>query len=194
MFKKRLFSYIIDIFILSLVLGVIGMFIPSGSNIESLNNELMNINNNFVNGELGIRTFINQYAGIFYNIDKEMFYSSLISVIVSILYFVVYPLYNNGQSFGKKMNNIKIVSNDDSDVSANSLIFRYLLMDGIGVSIISMCSLFIFKDFNYLIITSILGFLQFLVVIISVFMVLYRHDFRSLPDLIAGTKVIEVKK
>ena len=194
MFKKRLFSYIIDIFILSLVLGVIGMFIPSGSNIESLNNELMNINNNFVNGELGIRTFINQYAGIFYNIDKEMFYSSLISVIVSILYFVVYPLYNNGQSFGKKMNNIKIVSNDDGDVSANSLIFRYLLMDGIGVSIISMCSLFIFKDFNYLIITSILGFLQFLVVIISVFMVLYRHDFRSLPDLIAGTKVIEVKK
>ena len=194
MFKKRLFSYIIDIFILSLVLGVIGMFIPSGSNIESLNNELMNINNNFVNGELGIRTFINQYAGIFYNIDKEMFYSSLISVIVSILYFVVYPLYNNGQSFGKTMNNIKIVSNDDSDVSANSLIFRYLLMDGIGVSIISMCSLFIFKDFNYLIITSILGFLQFLVVIISVFMVLYRHDFRSLPDLIAGTKVIEVKK
>lgn len=194
MFKKRLFSYIIDIFILSLVLGVIGMFIPSGSNIESLNNELMNINNNFVNGELGIRTFINQYAGIFYNIDKEMFYSSLISVIVSILYFVVYPLYNNGQSFGKNMNNIKIVSNDDSDVSANSLIFRYLLMDGIGVSIISMCSLFIFKDFNYLIITSILGFLQFLVVIISVFMVLYRHDFRSLPDLIAGTKVIEVKK
>ena len=128
MFKKRLFSYIIDIFILSLVLGVIGMFIPSGSNIESLNNELMNINNNFVNGELGIRTFINQYAGIFYNIDKEMFYSSLTSVIVSILYFVVYPLYNNGQSFGKKMNNIKIVSNDDSDVSANSLIFRYLLM------------------------------------------------------------------
>ena len=194
MFKKRLFSYIIDIFILSLVLGVIGMFIPSGSNIESLNNELMNINNNFVNGELGIRTFINQYAGIFYNIDKEMFYSSLISVIVSILYFVVYPLYNNGQSFGKTMNNIKIVSNDDGDVSANSLIFRYLLMDGIGVSIISMCSLFIFKDFNYLIITSILGFLQFLVVIISVFMVLYRHDFRSLPDLIAGTKVIEVKK
>ena len=194
MFKKRLFSYIVDMFILSFVLGIIVMFIPTGSNVLNLNNELMNLNNNFINGELGIRTFINQYASIFYSLDKEMFYVSLVNVIGSILYFVVYPLYNGGSTIGKKLNGIKIVKDNDGDVDANSLIFRYLLMDSIGVSIISMCLVFIFKDFNYLIITSILGFLQFLVVIISVFMVLYRHDFKSLPDLVAGTKVIEVKK
>lgn len=192
MFKKRLLSYIIDICILSFILFIINMFIPIGSNVQNLNDELLGINNSFLNSEVGIHTYISQYSGVVYSIDKEMFLSSLVSVIVSILYFVVYPLYNNGQSFGKKLNNIKIVSDNDNDVSANSLIFRYLLMDGIGVSIISMCSLFIFKDFNYLIITSILGFLQFLVVIISVFMVLYRN--KSLPDLVAGTKVIEVKK
>ena len=194
MFKKRLLSYIIDIFILSFILFIIEMFIPIGSNINNLNQELSNISDIFLNGELGIRAYINQYSGIIYNIDKEMFFTSLVSVIVSILYFVVYPLYNNGQSFGKKLNGIKIVAAGDDDVSANSLIFRYLLMDGIGVSILSMCSLLVFKDFTYLVITSILGFLQFLVVIISVFMVLYRHDFKSLPDLVAGTKVIEVKK
>lgn len=193
MFKKRLISYVIDILILFLILNVISIFIPRGSNIESLNNELISINDNFVNGEFGVRTYINQYSSIFYNIDKEMFLSSLINVVISVLYFVVYPLYSNGQSIGKRLNGIKIVSNNDDSVGANALIFRYLLMDGIGVSIISMCSLFIIKDFNYLIITLILGFLQFLVVIISIFMVLYRRDFRSLPDLVAGTKVIEVK-
>ena len=193
MFKKRFFSYLIDVLILSFILVLIGSFIPRGSNIENLNNELISINNNFLNGEVGIRTYINQYASVFYSMDKEVFLSSLINVIVSILYFVVYPLYNNGQSIGKRINGIKIVS-DDGSVSANSLIFRYLLMDGIGVSIISLCSLFIFKDFSYLIMTSILGFLQFLVVIISIFMVLYRNDGKSLPDLVAGTKVIEVKE
>ena len=193
MFKKRLISYVIDILILFLILNVISIFIPRGSNIDSLNNELISINDNFVNGEFGVRTYINQYAGVFYNIDKEMFLTSLISVIVSILYFVVYPLYNNGQSIGKKINGIRIVSND-GDLSANSLIFRYLFIDGIGVSIISMCLLFIFKDLYYLVIASILGFLQFLVVIISIFMVLYRNDGKSLPDLIAGTEVIEVKE
>ena len=192
MFKKRFFSYIIDIFILSFILGIIVMFIPTGSNVQNLNNELITINNNFINGELGIRTFINQYASIFYNLDKEMFYVSLINVIGSIIYFVVYPLYNGGSTIGKKLNGIKIVKDNDSEVDSNSLIFRYLLMDSIGVSILSMCTLFIFKDFNYLIITLILGILQFLVVIISVFMVLYRN--KSLPDLVAGTKVIEVKE
>lgn len=194
MFKKRLSSYVFDLLILGLVVGIIGSFIPIGSNIENLNNELLSINNSFTNNEVSFSTFINQYASVFYSLDKEMFYSSLVSVLCSILYFVVYPLYNGGASIGKKLNGIKIVSNDGSDVSANSLIIRYLLMDGIGISIISMCSLFVFKNFYYLIITLILGFLQFLVVIISAFMVLYRHDFRSLPDLVAGTKVIEVKK
>ena len=126
--------------------------------------------------------------------DKELFLTSLINVFICIIYFVVIPLYNNGQTIGKKKLGIKIVSKDDKDATANSLILRYLMIDGIGVSILSMCSLFIINGLNYLIITSILNFLQFLVVVISIFMVLYRHDFKSLPDLIAGTKVIEVKK
>ena len=192
MFKKRFFSYIIDIFILSFILVVIGSFIPVSDRVNNLSSELLSLSESFIKSEIGGRAYLSQYASIFYNIDKEMFLTSLIDVAVSILYFVVYPLYNGGQSIGKKLNGIKIVSNDDNDVSANALIFRYLLMDSIGVSILSMCSLFIFKDMNYLIITLILGFLQFLVVIISIFMVLYRN--KSLPDLVAGTKVIEVKE
>ena len=194
MFKKRFFSYAIDILILITISYVIGFIIPVSDSVDVLNNELISINDNFLNGELGVRTYISQYSSVFYSIDKEMFLSSLINVFISILYFVVYPLYNGGSTIGKKINGIKIVSNDGSDVVVNSLIYRYLLMDGIGVSIISMCSLFIFRDLNYLIISLILGFLQILVVIISIFMVLYRHDFKSLPDLIAGTKVIEVEK
>ncbi len=194
MFKKRLPAYIIDILIVSIILYFISLLIPTSSNLNNLNNELLEINNNFIKGELGIRTYLNQYATIFYSMDKELFLTSLINVFICIIYFVVIPLYNNGQTIGKKKLGIKIVSKDDKDATANSLILRYLMIDGIGVSILSMCSLFIINGLNYLIITSILNFLQFLVVVISIFMVLYRHDFKSLPDLIAGTKVIEVKK
>ena len=194
MFKKRFFSYVIDIFIVVSILSIIDIFIPISSNLHNLNNEMSSINENFLNGEIGVHTYFNQISSVFYGIDKEMFLSNLINVVVCILYFVVYPLYNNGSTFGKKLNGIKIVKDHDVNVDANSLVFRYLLMNGIGVSIISMCSLFVFKDFSYMVITFILDFFEFLVVIISVFMVLYRHDFKSLPDLIAGTKVIEVKK
>lgn len=194
MFKKRLLAYLIDIIILSLILTFVGLFIPSNSNLVNLNNELMSVNNNFMNQEIDAITFINQYSNIGYSIARELFLSNLISVAVGIIYFIVYPLYNGGQSIGKKIIGLKIVSADDSAVSSNSLLIRYLLMESIGTTIISMCLIFVIKDFYYILCDSILSFLQFLVVIISIFMVIYRRDKRSLPDLIAGTKVIEVKK
>ena len=194
MFKKRLFAYFIDIIILGLILSFIGLFIPIGSNITNLSNELISVNDNFFNGNIDVNTFINQYSVVSYSIEKEVFLTSLISVVVSIIYFIVYPLYNSGQSFGKKIIGLRIVSVDDSDVSSNGLLVRYLFMGNIGTTIVSLCLIFILKDFSYVVCESILSFLQFLVVIISVFMVIYRRDKRSLPDLIAGTKVIEVKK
>lgn len=194
MFKKRLLAYLIDLMILGVILSFAGFLIPNSSNYVNLNNELISVNENFINGNIGFSTFINQYSVINYDLCRELFLSNLIGLTISIIYFVVYPLYNNGQSIGKRLLKIKIVSNDDSSIGANSLFFRYMFIDGIGTSFISLCLIFLFKDFNYMLFVSILGFLQVLVVIISIFMIIYRRDKRSLPDLIAGTKVIEVKE
>ena len=194
MFKKRFFAFIIDLIIVFLITFVIDMIIPISGNAQKLSEELFDLNNNFIDGNIGIDMFINQYSIINYGLEKELFLSSLISVVVNILYFVLYPLYNGGQSFGKKYIGIKIVSKDDNTVSSNQLIFRYLLMNGIGSSIISLCFIFLLNDLSYMYVVSILSSLQFIVAISGIFMVLYRNDKRSLPDLIAGTKVIEVKK
>ena len=193
MFKKRLFAYFIDVLILNVILSLVSMFIPTSENIINLNNEFNNINNSYIDGTLDIITYVNRYANISYNMDKELFLANLLGVVISICYFVVYPLYNKGQSIGKKILGLRIVS-EENKITANGLIFRYLLMDGIGTSIISMCLIFILKDLSYVISVSVLSFLQFIVVISSIFMVLYRRDKKSLPDLIAGTKVIEVEK
>lgn len=194
MFKKRLFAFIIDVIFVYLIVSVADFLIPISESSKNLVDQMNNINNSFLDGSIDMNTFINQYSVISYGFEKELFLSSLISVVINVIYFVVYPLYNDGQSFGKKHFGIKIVSNDDNSISSNQLIIRYLLMNSIGSSILSLCFIFLLKDFNYMCAVSILSFLQFIVAISSVFMVLYRNDKRSLPDLIAGTKVIEVKK
>ena len=194
MFSRRLFAYIIDILIVFFVITFIGMFIPISEGASNLSDQLIGIGNSFFDGEIDMNTFINQYSVVSYSLEREMFLSSLIGVLINVLYFVVYPLYNNGQTIGKKYMHIKIVSNDDLEVSSNQLVFRYLFMNEIGVTIISLCMIFVVKDLVYTYIESILSILQFIVAISSVFMVLYRNDKRSLPDFIAGTKVIEVEK
>ena len=192
MFKKRLLAYIIDFVILGMIISTIQLIIPTSKNIQNLNQELLNTNEQYMNNEIDTKTYINQYSNISYTMDKELFMTTLISTAISIVYFVVYPLYNKGQSIGKKLQKIRIVG--DKELSANALLIRYLFMDGIGTSIITLCLILVIKDTSYIICTTLLTFLQFLVVIISIFMVLYRHDFKSLPDIIAGTKVIEVKE
>ena len=37
-----------------------------------------------IKGELGIRTYLNQYATIFYSMDKELFLTSLINVFIEL--------------------------------------------------------------------------------------------------------------
>ena len=194
MFKKRLFAYIIDFFVLSFITFFISLFIPVSDNLTNLSNELIGVNDSFLNGSIDLSTFVNQYSVISYSMERFMFLPNLISVVVSVIYFVIYPLYNDGASIGKRIMGLRIVSNDGGLVSTNSLLFRYLFMNSIGISILSLCLIFVLKDFSYILCGSILSFLQFVVVIVSIFMVLYRRDFRSLPDLIAGTKVIEVEK
>lgn len=194
MFKKRLCAFVIDIVLVFLIVSFIEFFIPNSENVTNLSDQMLSINNSFINGNIDVKTFINQYSSVSYSLERELFLSTLISVVINVLYFVVYPLYNGGQSFGKKYMDIKIVSNNGEEVNSNQLVLRYLFMNGIGSTIIGLCFVFLVKDLTYVYIASILSFLQFIVAISSIFMVLYRNDKRSLPDLIAGTKVIEVKK
>lgn len=193
MFKKRAFAYLIDILIVAVILIIVDSFIPMSNNYVNLNNELVQVSDNFVKNEISFSTYFNQMCGINHSMDKEIFFVSLIDVVISIFYFIVLPLYNKGQTFGKKLMKIKIIE-DGKMLFSNSLIIRYFLMSGFGVSFVNLCTVYFVNDFYYNVLGLILLFLQFLVVIISVFMVLYRNDRKSLPDLIAGTKVIEVKK
>ena len=194
MFKRRLFAYAIDMIILSFVLFIVSSLFPVDDSLNNLGQQLLELSNSFANNEIGISTFINRYAVINYSISKFSFLPNLIGVFFSICYFVVYPIYNNGSSIGKKIMKLRVVNLDDSLVSTNRMLLRYMFIEGIGVSILSLSFIFVLSDIYYMIFVFLLDFLQFIVVISSFFMILYMRDFRSLPDLIAGTKVIEVKE
>ena len=194
MFRRRLFAYAIDMVILSLILSIINSLFPIDDSLKVLSQQLMDLSNSFSNNEISFYTFINRYAVINFSVAKLSFLPNLVNVFFSICYFVVYPLYNNGSSIGKKLVKLRVVNSDDSYVSTNRMLLRYMFIDSIGVSLLSLSFLFVLSDVYYMVFVLFLDFLQFIIVISRIFMVLYRQDFRSLPDLIAGTKVIEVKE
>jgi len=191
-FWKRLVAFTLDALIFSLIFGIFTMIIPESNNVTVLNSQLSNLSENVLNNELTIRTYFNQYAGIIHSLDKELFLNNLFNLVLMIGYFAILPFYFNGQTFGKKIMKIKVVK-DNGTLTMNDLIIRNIIINGFLFSLIGFAIIFLVNAWTYFIIVSILCFIEFLLVIISVFMILYRHDKKGLHDLWCKTSVVEEK-
>lgn len=189
-FGKRLGAYILDAIIVSFIFSVLTMFIKESNNLINLNNQLNTISENFINKTITMKEYFNQYSSIEYLISKEMFLQNLFSLILMIGYFVILPYYYNGQTIGKKLMKIKIVKEDDK-LTINDLALRSLLSNGIAMTFIELALIFLIKDTAYFITISILSFIQFLLVITSIFMILYRKDKKALHDIVCKTLVVD---
>ena len=189
-FGKRLVAYILDAIIVSLIFSFLTMFIKESNNLINLNNQLNTISENFINKTITMKEYFNQYSSIEYLVNKEMFLQNLFSLILMIGYFVILPYYYNGQTIGKKLMKIKIVKEDDK-LTINDLALRSLLSTGIAMTFIELALIFLIKDTAYFITISILSFIQFLLVITSIFMILYRKDKKALHDIVCKTLVVD---
>lgn len=189
-FLKRLSAYILDALIFSLIFGIFTMIIPESNNVTNLNGQLSDLSESVLKNELSMTVYFNQYAGIVHNLDKELFLSNLFNLILMIGYFAVLPFYYNGQTLGKKIMKIKVVKDND-ELTMNDLIIRNIIINGFLFSLIGFALIFIVSDLTYFLIISILCFIEILLVIISVFMILYRHDKKGLHDLWCKTSVVE---
>ena len=114
---------------------------------------------------------------------------SLITIALNILYFVVYQLYNKGQTIGKKLMKIKIISTD-GELFMNQMIFRAFIANFILVDLISFLFMLTKSKELYFYGTGIFQFIQYIIVIVSVFMIMFRKDGCSIHDKLVHTKVI----
>lgn len=189
-FRRRLCAYLIDVIIVSLIFEAIVFFIPKNNNMVVLESELTEINEQYLKDEINTSIYINRYATIIQSFDKENVPSVLLNLVLILGYFVLLPYYWDGRTIGKRIFNIKITKGKEK-LGLNDLVLRSIIVNGIGSSIISLCLVYILPDISYFIVTLICGFLQFLLVIISSFMIIYRHDEKGVQDLISGTQVLE---
>lgn len=120
-----------------------------------------------------------------------------LSILIAIVYYVVYPLRTNGQTFGKKFMGIKIVKINDEPVDTKTLCIRQILgvfiLEGYFCMISEMMrQLMVLHDLNtaYLIVS----FLAIFISAISAFLCIKFESHRALHDYIAKTKVVNVEE
>lgn len=189
-FNKRFFAYIIDIFIVLVIANLITMFIPISEKTQDYYKELQTTQKKMYDKEIDVKEYTDIVLEDNYNISKGTVLISLTSIIIYILYFVVYQVYNNGQTVGKKLMKIKVKSITDESLSINTMLFRALIIYGIAANIINLILILLLKKELYLSISNTISIIQSLIVIISIFMILFSKQKRGIHDIITKTEVV----
>ena len=195
---KRIIAYFIDILIVSIV---VTPFI----NIKAINPYIDDYNKYYEeytkliedanNGEIDTNSdeYKNQVIDLNYKIAEYKVINSSISVVSLIVYFVIIQYFLKGQTIGKKILKLRVVSNKDKELNIGHYFVRSLILNNIIFSIILIVGVYLFGKTGYYNLSMVVSYLQLLVMSVIILMVVLRRDNRGLHDFLAGTKVISTE-
>ncbi len=193
-FFRRFLAYFIDMVILGMIITLSLMLFSNknSENLITLNNEVREVNEQLLEKEITSENYIYRYAELNYQIDKMEVIDNILNSLYIILLFVYVPFILKGQTLGMKLTKIRIVKDDGLEATLNDHLFRSILIYSLGHLFITLAVIYVLPSFVYFTISSSLLFLEFLLVFISVFMILYRHDRKGIHDILTRTKVIKI--
>lgn len=194
---KRFMAYLIDIMIVGLVataLSSINVLNPYYDNyIESydlFNETLDSIDEDNANSVITSELFINQLQ----NNLKYSVYSTTLSFVCYLLYFVGFQKWNKNQTVGKKLMKLKVVSVEGNEnISVINYTVRTIILYNLLFTMIGVCTAFYLTSKTFLTTFMIVSFIGYIITYIGYLMIIIRKDGRGLHDIMGFTKVIEVK-
>lgn len=190
--KQRMIAYVIDLLIVGLLLGMIITMKEKDEKVMQLRSDWNIVSELYGSGEMKFLDYFERATLISQEIDQECAIYSIFNICFILGYFVLLPLLWHGQTLGKRLMKIQVVSANKEKLTVMNYLIRNIILNGLGYMILVLLFLYILPNKMYFVIESIFSFIQIALVIISIFMVLYRKDKRGLHDILGGTKVVSM--
>ena len=191
---KRVLAYLIDIVIISVISALLTYFIPLSDEYLAKSGELDSVVENYVSGDISQDEYLEKINDISYVISRESVVTSIITLAISMTYFVVFAYYYNGQTLGKKVMKLQVISENKEKANFWQLLIRSSLVDALLMNSISIIIILTLNKASYLkvndMITTLFGGLYIIIFV----MILFRKDARGLHDILAKTRVISLDK
>ena len=191
---KRISAYFIDFMIVAFIaaifseIAILNPYYDEYYETYESYNEFIEENENITDEQFLIK--LKDYT---YDIAKYGVFITVISFIVSILYYSICQYYTGGRSLGKALFKLKIVSKNNKNPSLLQMVVRTFIINNIFVYLLDIICIFLLSKNNCLVGLSIVETFNYFVFVSSITMILFRKDKRGLHDLISGTRVIDEK-
>ena len=191
-FILRCIAYIIDGLIVFFLSALLSTPFVNVKQMTELRDQSQNIVVKYSQNEMTEEEYLVETSNLSYMMARSMELIGIFGILVSVLYFVVLPIFYKGQTFGKKLMGMKIIS-EHGDLNANQLIFRSFLANFLLLNI--LCVLFVMfapRDL-YLNCVGTFIFAQYTITVASIVMVIFGKDGLAIHDGLVHTKVVKVK-
>ena len=190
-FVKRLCAYIIDYLLIVILISLISTPFTDVKKTEKLEKESAEIVQQYQKSEISSKEYLERYTSVYYSLSRCTGIMTFVTILASILYYVVFQFYNKGQTIGKKLMRIKIISND-GDLSMNQMIFRSLIANMILLNIINFGLITFVSKNIFMGAFAIVSMIQYLIMFVSILLATGKEG-RTIHDRIVHTRVVNAK-
>lgn len=189
---KRIIAFVIDIVIVSLVVSLINLLPldPYKDKYKDAYEKYNEVVQKSTEDEKN--DYKDEIIELNYEVYKYRTYSSMFSATALILYFGVLPLVMNGQTLGKKIMKLRVISNNEKKLNFWKYLIRIVILNNIWLSLINIGAVYVVSGVKFYYVTYVISMLSSLIYMLNLIMVMFIKDNRGLHDMVAGTKVILV--
>lgn len=192
-FFKRLLAFILDILIISLVvtlLSYIPFLNPNRDAYSEKYNELVNVYEQVEKNEISQEEYNEAAIPISYELYRLNIPTILVDIVCSLLYFGVLPFFMDGQTIGKRLFQLRVVSANDKPLNIVNYLLRAVVLRNILISLALLAVIYFMDASNYYNVYQNVNLVGYIIMYINLFMIVMRQDNRGLHDFVANTKVV----
>ena len=187
---QRLIAYVIDILLVSFAASLISYPFVDHQKTDQLNDEYSAIISKVSNQEISIQEYSTDLINIEYAMAQNTGLTRIAAILLGVIYFVVFQVYHNGQTFGKKLMRIKVISSD-GELTINQMIFRSFIANSLLLDILSIMFLIFASRSNYCYCVGLFSIIQYVIMIVSFCMVIGNKEGLTIHDRLVHTKVVK---
>ena len=193
-FLKRAVAYLIDIIIVMLLSGILSTVFLNNNDYKKQSQRLLELTSSYTQGDITKEEYYKEFDNINYYLTNDSVGTTIITLSVTIVYFVILCFYCGGITLGKRIMKLGIVSANGKKLNLGNYLLRSLLVNLVLSNIASITLVLLLNKDTFISIYPKVSNVLTVLLLATVIFIMYREDGRGLHDLMANTKVISTKK